>query len=344
MKKQIITIFLLTGFWFANAQEPMTKVILITLDGLRWEEMFKGADSLLIANEDYVENTKHLKEKFWRTTSEERRQALMPFVWSFVNENGQIHGNRELGSKVTLSNQMHFSYPGYNEILTGNSDDINIHSNDKIYNPNVTVLEKVNNKKHYKGKVAAFGSWDLFPYIINDKRSGIPVNGGFRKANGNNLTDREVFLNELQDQIPGPWDSVRLDAFTHHFALENFKKNHPLLTYISYGETDDFAHDGKYDYYLTSANRSDAFIKQLWEFTQKDPFYKDQTVFIITTDHGRGHEPLDTWRSHGSDIEGSEQTWMLMFGKGIKVLGEVSQKEDLSPTLISPMIEDYFSK
>ena len=36
------------------------------------------------------------------------------------------------------------------------------------------------------------------------------------------------------------------------------------IVFIGYGETDDFAHDGKYDEYVMAANRTDRFIKELW--------------------------------------------------------------------------------
>ena len=248
---------------------------------------------------------------------------------------GQIHGNRPLGSKVNLTNTMWFSYPGYNEILTGSADDVRITSNAKKDNPNKTILEQYNNTPEGKGKVAAFGSWDVFPYIINEERSGVPVNAGFEVAT-NNLNEREEFLNELQGQIPSPWGSVRLDAFTHHYALEHMKKEHPKFVYISYGETDDFAHDGDYQAYLKSAHNTDTLIKQLWEFTQQDEFYKNQTVFLISTDHGRGTEPLDTWRSHGSKVEGADQVWLVAFGKNVRPLGEVKQQEQLYSNQIAP--------
>ncbi|GLB51311.1 hypothetical protein NBRC110019_03500 [Neptunitalea chrysea] len=340
--KKLVTVLLLMVVTMVQAQKEQTKVILITLDGLRWQELFTGADSLLVGNKEFVEHPDELKELFWRPTALERRETLFPFIWKEVATFGQIHGNRAYGSKMNLTNTMWFSYPGYNEILTGKADDKNIHSNDKIYNPNVTVLEEVNNIKSFKGKVAAFGSWDVFPFIINQKRSGIPVNAGFMKAESENLTEREVFLNELQDEIPGPWGSVRLDAFTHHFAKEYLQKNHPVLTYISYGETDDFAHDGEYDSYLKSAHRTDAFIKELWNYTQNDPFYKGQTVFIITTDHGRGADPLDTWKHHGDKIKGSGNTWLIMFGSGIDTKGEVKTEEQLYTTMIAPKVKSYF--
>jgi predicted AlkP superfamily pyrophosphatase or phosphodiesterase len=251
---------------------------------------------------------------------------------------GQIHGNRMLGSKVDLTNKMWFSYPGYNEILTGKADDERITSNDKIDNPNVTVLEIAQESDSFKGGAAAFGSWDVFPYIINTTRSGIPVNAGFELAKGEDLTAREVFLNQLQPQVPSPWSSVRFDAFTHHYALEYMKRKHPQLTYISYGETDDFAHDGNYEAYLKSAHNTDGLIRELWEYTQQDPFYKDQTLFIITTDHGRGTVPLESWKSHGNEVDGAGQVWIIAFGSNVSALGEANDEEQLYSTQIAPVI------
>ncbi|MDX1363398.1 MAG: phosphoglyceromutase [Arenibacter latericius] len=318
--------------------EKQPNVILITLDGLRWQELFSGADPLLVANKKYVGDTTGLKAKFWRDTPEERRTVLMPFFWNKVQKMGQLHGNRNAGSKVDLTNKMWFSYPGYNEILTGEADDERVNSNRKENNPNKTILERVNNLPAYKGKVAAFGSWDVFPFIVNEARSGVPVNAGFKIAEGNDLTEREIFLNQLQSEIPSPWGSVRLDAFTQHYALEYMKRKHPKLVFISYGETDDFAHDGDYDSYLKSAQNTDGLIEELWKFTQQDPFYKDNTTFIITTDHGRGTDPLDTWRGHGSSINGAGSVWVVAFGKGVSALGEITKEEQLYTNQIAPTV------
>lgn len=341
MKKFIVTVILgaLVGMYNLQAQNAKSpKIILITMDGFRWQELYTGADSLLVTNKKYVNDTTKLKSDFWRSNSIKRREVLMPFFWNEVIKMGQLHGNRKWNSKVNLTNTMWFSYPGYNEILTGKADDERINSNDKINNPNKTILEIVNELPKYKGKVAAFGSWDVFPFIINEERSGVPVNAGFEEAKDDRLTGREAFLNELQKQIPSPWGSVRLDAFTHHFTLEYMKKTHPEFVYISYGETDDFAHDGNYEAYLNSAHNTDNLIKDLWEFTQNDAFYKDNTIFILSTDHGRGTNPIDTWRSHGSKIENAGEVWLIVFGNHIKALGEVKNEEQLYSNQIAPTV------
>lgn len=312
-------------FSHAQNKRKTENVFIITLDGLRWQEVFTGADSLLITNKTFVKDPVGLNTTFWAETSQERREVLMPFFWSVLARQGQIFGNRKYGNNVNVTNTMWFSYPGYNEILTGYADDARIRTNNKVLNPNVTILEYLNKDPKFKGKVAAFGSWDVFPFIINEERSGVPVNAGFEKAVGT-LSDNEKFLNQLLDEVPSPWSTVRLDAFTHHYLLEHLKQETPKVVYISYGETDDFAHDGKYDAYLKSARQTDNFIKQLWEYTQSTPAYKDKTTFIITTDHGRGSTPLDAWKNHGRDVPGADQIWFAVMGPDTPPTGEMKKR------------------
>ncbi len=331
MQKIIITIALIISILsFGNAQNTKHKtqnVILITFDGLRWQELFGGVDSALIHNETFTKfspETEELIVTYWKSSPKERRKALMPFFWNTIATKGQLYGNRWKGNLVNVTNQMWFSYPGYNEILTGFADP-GIRSNNKINNENQTVLEFINQQKGFQGKVAAFGSWDVFPYIINTERSKIPVNAGFEQAKSNNkLSEKEKLLYELQSQIPEEWSSVRFDAFTHHFAKEYIIKNKPRVVYISYGETDDFAHDGVYDDYIKSAHQTDAFIADLWNFTQNHSFYKDKTTFIITTDHGRGTLPIENWKHHGANIPDSDQIWIAVLGPDTPALGEVT--------------------
>lgn len=303
-------------------------LFIITLDGLRWEELYGGAvDSMLNATA-FVRDTTELQTMFAGETAEEKRTKLLPFFWNTIAKEGQLYGNRLKGNKVNCSNIFWFSYPGYNEILTGYSDP-RITSNKKIYNPNETVLEWINNQAGFEGRVAAFGSWDVFPYIVNDERSGIPVNAGFRLAEGDDLTWKETYLNELQPTIPSPWSTVRLDAFTHGYALEYLKKKHPRVLFLSYGETDDFAHDGRYDHYLKSALQTSNWIEALWQFVQSDPVYKDKTTFLITTDHGRGSSPMAEWKSHGKIYKGSNAIWMAVLGPDTPALGEIKIEQQL---------------
>lgn len=330
MQKMIALLFLLvTAFTAGNAQNKTQHVILITFDGLRWQELYGGIDSALLHTKEYTPHPEVLEQAFWAETPVDRRQKLLPFFWSTIASKGQLYGNRWKNNKVDCTNSMWFSYPGYNEILSGFADDERITSNDKINNPNKTVLEFVNEQRGFTGKVAAFGSWDVFPYIVNAERSGIPVNAGFPERPEGKISKEEALLYELQGQIPAEWSTVRFDAFTHQFAKRYLKKHRPRLTYIAYGETDDFAHDGAYDKYIESAKRTDEFIAELWNFVQSDPFYKNKTTLLITTDHGRGTQPLENWRHHGASIPDAGEIWIAALGPDTKALGEVTTEGQL---------------
>jgi hypothetical protein len=338
MKLSIYTFFALISFSFLGNAQTEHKVFLITLDGYRWQELFSGADSLLITNGDYVDNPEALQREFWRPSATERRAVLNPFIWNKVAKMGQIHGNRTRGSKVNLTNYMWFSYPGYNEILTGRADDERISSNAKQPNPNITVLEQFAQERGNAKKVAAFGSWDVFDFIVNEQRSGVYTNSGFDLSTDYPLSINEQLLNELQPVIPSPWGSVRLDGFTHQYAKAYLRKHHPDLIFISYGETDDFAHDGDYAAYLKSAHNTDKLIEDLWNFVQNDAYYKNNTTFIITTDHGRGTVPLDTWKGHGTSIKGADQTWFILFGNQVKPIGEINGDLQLYTNQVAPTV------
>lgn len=327
-------------------------VVLITLDGLRWQELFRGVDEALAHDDRFVKNSE-LVNQFRHAEAAISRQKLMPFMWQNIARDGVLIGNRDRGSSVSVTNGWHFSYPGYSEILCGYADD-RIDSNQAEWNSNVTVLEWLNQPSRLNGSVAAFGSWDVFPYIINEQRSKIPVNAGFRSAVGDNLSQREMLLNQLQEDTHSPWHNVRLDVFTHHYALEYMRREQPVLMYIAYGETDDFAHDGRYDFYLEAAHRADAFISDVWQFLQSTPKYKGTTTLVITTDHGRGTDPLETWQHHASakavqgylgalkqyeeGIVGSEQTWIAAIGPDTAPQGVVRGGDEVLANQIAATV------
>lgn len=320
----------------AKGQTKTENVILVTLDGFRWQELFGGADKQLITKE-FVGDSAGLIRKYWSDNAGERRAKLLPFFWNVIAKNGQLHGNRNAGSKVNVSNRQWFSYPGYNEILCGFADDEHVHSNDKFDNPNTNVLEAINALPSFRGKVAAFTSWDVFPYIIHTKRSGVPVNAGLTKKM-DQPNERELWMNELMFQVPNPLGDVRPDVFTFNFAFEHLKRNNPRMLYIAFDETDDFAHGGKYDLYLESAHYTDSFLQTLWTWLQKDSFYKDKTTLIITTDHGRGWKSIDAWRHHGIKVEDADQIWVAVLGPDTPNLGEVRVDDQLYQNQIAQTI------
>ncbi|MCZ6640389.1 MAG: alkaline phosphatase family protein [Gammaproteobacteria bacterium] len=337
-KIRFVQILLL--FWMClhyhtvGAEEPQFNLVLVTLDGVRWQEVFGGVDLHLIEDNRYSRYPVKLKSTYWRKARDERRRLLFPFFWSTIASEGVLIGDRDQGSYMEVTNPWWFSYPGYNEILTGLADPA-IDSNDRNWNENVTFLEVLNNTPGFNARVQAFGSWDVFPYIINTQRSRLPVNAGFTK-----LTPAETaqtrWLNKVAAIAPRLWTTVRLDFITHGYALEALENQQPRVIYIAYGETDDFAHDRHYDRYIDAAHRTDRMLRDLWNWLQADPFYKNRTVLIITTDHGRGQSP-EGWPHHASPgatakanrqdrpdgVPGSDQIWLAAIGPTIQSKGLV---------------------
>ncbi len=323
----LLLLLFISTLSFSQKTTKTENVILITLDGMRWQEIFGGAEARLISK-SFVSDSAAVIRDFWAETPQQRREKLMPFFWTTIAKQGQLYGNRALSNFVNVSNNQWFSYPGYNEILCGFADNERIHSNDKLENPNKNVLEFIHQQKEYKGKVAAYSSWDVFPFIINTKRSGVPVNAGIVNAKGN-VNEKEKWLNELMYQVPNPLGDVRLDAFTFGFAFEHLKKNNPKVMYIAFDETDDFAHGGKYDLYLHSARYTDDFIKTLWNWCQSNEKYKNKTTLIITTDHGRGSSTIEGWKHHGQETPDSNQIWIAVIGPDTPALGEMKNANQL---------------
>ncbi len=312
---------------FAQTAE---NIIIITTDGLRWQEVFAGMDSAIANNKKFnQDDSAAIFKKYWAGNGDERRKKLLPFLWSTIEQNGQVYGNRNLGNKIDNANRYWFSYPGYNEIFTGYPDTA-INSNSYQANPHTTLLEFLNRQPKYKNKVAAFGAWDAFDRILNEERGKFPVYSAFDLTGGINPTTTEKTINSLLKDSYKPFGEAEcLDVFTHYGALNYLQTKKPKVLYISYGETDEWAHSGQYRDYLNAANMVDKWIQDIWNFVQSDPFYKNKTAIFITTDHGRGDAVKEEWTSHNSKIKDSYQIWMVAMGPGIKPKGEVKNNQQL---------------
>jgi hypothetical protein len=342
----LLAVALLLVACTADAADLKTRnVVLITTDGLRWQEVFTGAEKALI-NKQYggVGDVKGIEERFWRETPEERRAALLPFFWSKIAKEGQLYGNLGKRSSSQITNTMKFSYPGYNEILTGFADPA-IDSNAKKPNQNVTVFEWLHRKLSFAGKVAAYSAWDVTPFIFNRERCGFPVMGGWEPVPEPKPNSKQQLLNDLIADTTRHNGAEVLDSMLYQAAREHLLRHQPRVLFIGFLETDHWGHAGRYDHLLTSANTVDRYIQRLWETMQSMDQYRDKTTFIITTDHGRGTGLAD-WKNHGAKIGGAEDMWMAFLGPDTPALGERSDCErvtqsQVAATLAALLGEDY---
>ena len=321
MKRIIISLIILLP-WLASAKSNKDpRLIIITIDGLRWQEVFMGADTLLSNDSKLSRDVNIVKKNYLRPTEEERRAVLMPFVWNTIARKGLIIGSRNKNSQMQVANKTNISYPGYCEMMTGMVDEA-ITRNDPVDNPHHNVLEAAQQDARYQGSVVMYGSWKSTRFAIHNEQAGIPASVAYEPNIARRQTPRLQMLDRMQDGMPHYWGSERFDAFTYAYALETLLNDHPKVMWISFGDTDEWAHSRKYDFYLKATHDTDAFIRDIYEACESDPFYRGKTTYLITCDHGRGHK--EKWSDHSPQTEGSECTWFMALGKGVQAIGETS--------------------
>ena len=328
----------------AFAADFQTKnIVLVTADGLRWQEVFSGMDPALEDRKDTgMAAASEVRDRFDAPTPEGRRRKLLPFFWTTLARDGILLGNRNLGSRADVRNRHRFSYPGYSEILTGRPQDDVIDSNANRPNPTATVLEIVGRELELPpARVALFGSWEVFSGIGAHDPDSIFINAGYARVESADASEQLRRLSEQQFALLSPWRSVRHDYSTFELALEYMRTVKPRVLYIALGETDDWAHDRRYDRTLETAAYFDQSLGRLWEAIQSDPQYRDSTTLIVTTDHGRGSTP-DDWNGHGAKVAGAEAIWIAAIGPDTLPLGELEStlpvtQSDVAPTMLRLM-------
>jgi hypothetical protein len=264
----------------------------------------------------------------------------MPFLWSEVVKRGQLFGNRDRGSVMRVANAEWFSYPGYTELLCGYPDPLVV-SNTPIPNRNVTVLEWLNGRPGFTGRVAACTTWKVFPAIINVGRSRLPlwVSGQPNPAFASRSA-RFADIDRWMVDIPIKSGDEHYDGFGFRAALEIIDQLRPRVLYVALGEPDTNAHRRRYDAYLDSITRCDRFVREIWEKLQSMDEYRGTTTLLVTTDHGRGRTGKD-WTNHNKTTPGSEETWLAVLGPDTPARGERSDGEPVFSAQVAPTIAAF---
>ena len=239
MKRLILILFLMPLMAFAKGDD-FPRLVIITIDGLRWQEVFSGAEESLLSNTKEVRNVEQTRRLYWRHTPVDRRMALMPFVWNTVAKQGMLIGNRNLGSVMQVANKTNISFPGYSEMMTGIVDE-DIKGNDPIPNPHLNVLEVANQDLRYKGSVVMYGSWKSTRYAIHNEEAHIPASVSYEKNIAKTQTPVLKMVDRMMEGMPHYWGSEHFDAFTYAYAIETLKADHPKVMWISFGDCDEWA-------------------------------------------------------------------------------------------------------
>ncbi len=347
MQISLRTLALLAGLLLALAATAAPRktenVVFIVSDGLRWQEVFSGAEGALLSDARYNwAPVAELKQKYWHEDPKQRRKLLFPFLWGTVARDGQLLGNQALGSSATVTNPYWFSYPGYNEMSSGVADK-RIDKNEFGPNPNTTVYEWLNTLPELKGKVEIFGTWETFADIFNGKRSHLPIRAGATLVDVNDKSPEGRLFAELY-QTSTPLEGVDpYDSFLHVALRKHLRTHHPRVLFVGYGDTDTWAHTGRYDALLQTAHSFDAFVADLWKQMQAIPQYAGKTTFILTCDHGRGSGP-ELWKDHGTEQPGSDRIWVAVMGPDTAPLGERSHSAPVTQAQLAATVADLLGQ
>jgi len=281
----------------STSQEP-PKVVLITVDGVRWQEIFGGTDPLLRRGEKISP------------------EDLLPNLHKYFVEGGEVFGER---SSVFASGTNHISLPGYLEMMRGfpTEDCVTNFCEPRL---ETTLLD------HFT-RAAVFSSWDTVRKSTTSDPDRFVINSGrnYRSAAYESLRLRD---DRDFDCYVGHLD-YRPDEFTMVSVRDYISHEKPQFLWASFGDTDEYAHMGNYDGYITALKNVDRYVGEMIES------YGDDTIFVVTTDHGRSQD----WRHHGYDLE-SSRIWLMIRGRGVPHIGHVdlgrkSSLSDVLPTVLS---------
>ncbi len=228
-------------------------IVLITIDGARWQEIFDGTDTAL----------SHAPPLPAR--------AIVPRLDRLARERGAAIGGPGRGV-IRATGPSFVSLPGYTELLTGRAP-IGCQDNTCPRTTTPTVLDDA----HAAGaSVAVFGSWEMLDHAVSSRPGSFPVSVG---RNG----DPHI------DPAPGSGD-FRPDRMTAALALRYLETERPDVLYVGLGEPDEYGHQDNYAGYLRALTFADAFVGKVLDTLARMGPRGAATHVFVTADHGRAHD------------------------------------------------------
>ncbi len=301
-------------------------VVLVVLDGVRWQEVYGGVDRALARQHG-------VSPSAWANPGD-----LMPNLHRLIDAEGVAIGAPGHGAEIAASGPQFISMPGYIEIIAGRPDR-RCFRNDCIPSPMRTIVDDVRDASDAgaPSDIALVTSW---PNIAR-AASATP---GFVLTAGRRLVDREDLLRadgataRLLDQgahaaaFPG-WGNYRPDAFTGRIALRRLAVSMPRFLFVGLGDADEYAHRGDYAGYLQAVHESDTFLGDLTTLLQSMGARGRHTTVLVTTDHGRARNFVD----HGPQFPESGRVWLVAAGADVAQRGFVAASRhtlsDVAPTV-----------
>ena len=232
--------------------QPPAPFIIVTLDGVRWQEVFEGTDPSLSKAPAIP------------------AAVLLPNLYALGQEQGAFVGAPGFG-EIAASGPNFISLPGYNELLTGRVPAW-CGSNDCPQTKIPTLLDEALDSG---AKVAAFASWERIGRAVTARRGTFKVDCGRG-------------LDPFVPKVLGSGES-RPDELTAAEALRYFETERPDVLYLGLGDTDEYAHHHDYARYIASLRRADGVLGRLRTFMLATEQGR-RTHLVVLPDHGRARD------------------------------------------------------
>lgn len=303
---------------------PVTRtrrVVLVTIDGARWQEIFHGVDPALaqaagMPREEQV-----------------AADALLPNLYRRVAARGVALGAPGHGL-VEASGPVYVSQPGYQEIFAGRPTGCR---SNHCGPTTVKTLPEELAEAAPEGTVVSIASWEQMEWAVARAPGRITVSAGRlggetrRKAAVSHAAARALEEAEHVSAWPGLAD-YRPDAHTAKLALEVLRASRPHFLHVGLGDPDEHAHRDDYRGYLASLRAADATLGALLDVLADQPDGEETTV-LVTADHGRNED----FKSHG-ESPASARVFLFAAGGAVPSRGFAHTREtlhlaDLAPTV-----------
>jgi hypothetical protein len=280
----------------ARAAGTEGNVILVTLDGVRFQEFFYGVQMPERAGVP------------WQT-------PLFPNTWAAVRGNEAfIFGTERDHGKMWVGNSNGVSLPGYRSILSGEFED-RCSDNDCANIDRETVIDSLVDRGLPSEKVGAIASWDGIGRSLQSRSGKISRSVSFEGFPDVPLEDEERLsvdaLAELARWDLPQWHGSRKDIYTYELGLRYINATRPRFFFWSFVDSDEYGHLNQYRAYTSSLLRYDRWIARLRRALERMGEYGDETSIVVTTDHGR--YPGALWFTHGGKMGGGRRVWAVVF-------------------------------
>lgn len=300
-------------------------VVLVVLDGVRWQDIYEGADRALLG------------PRAGASAAPSGPRALLPNLYRLIDAHGVALGAPGHGPEIAATGPQFISLPGYFEIFSGRADS-RCQSNYCGRISGRTLVDDVR-QSNGAGEVAVVTSWPTIARAASADPSDVVVTAGRKVTDRADLlrVDPETALLLDQGAHTPAWpgeDDYRPDALTGRVALRYLVAAQPRLLFVGLGDADELAHRNDYRGYLAALRASDAFIGQLLDALSKMGARGRHTTVVVTADHGRAYG----FRDHGPFHPESGRVWLVAgngdtHGGGLAVASRRHTLSDVAPTV-----------